>query len=33
MSADELIVMSLSYYFKCIYFCTADFISNYYSLI
>ena len=33
MSADELFVMSLNCYFKCIYFCTADFILNYHSLI
>ena len=33
MSADELFVMSLNYYFKCIYFCTADVILNHYSLI
>ena len=33
MSADELFVTSLNYYFKCIYFCTADVILNYYFLI
>ena len=33
MSADELLLTLLNYYFNCIYFCTADFILNYYSLI
>ena len=33
MSADELLLMLLNYYFNCIYFCTPDFILNYYSLI
>ena len=33
MSADELFLMLLNYYFNCIYFCTADVILNYYSLI
>ena len=34
MSAGELFVMLLNYYyFKSIYFCTANFILNYYSLI
>ena len=33
MSAGELFVMLLNYHFKSIYFCTADFILNYYSLI
>ena len=31
MSADELFLMLLN--FNCIYFCTADVILNYYSLI
>ena len=33
MSADELLLMLLNYYSNCIYFCTADFILIYYSLI
>ena len=33
MSADELFGMLLSYCIKCIQFCTADFILNYYSLM
>ena len=33
MSADKLFGMLLNYYFKGIYFCTADLILNYHSLI
>ena len=30
MSADKLFGMLLNYHFKCIYFCTTDFILDYY---
>ena len=29
MSADELLLKLLNYYFNCIHFCTPDFILNY----
>ena len=33
MSADKLFEMLSNYYFKCIYFRTADSTLNFYSLI